>query len=233
MIEPAGFDKFAQEYKSIHTANIKIFGESPEYFSEYKMRDLKRIVKENPNISESGHFLDFGSGAGWSVPSFRKHLPNARLTCVDVSKSCLEIGKLHHGSSAYFVCYDGVRIPFSDNTFEGEYVFCVFHHIPLNEQIQLLQELQRVLKPKGTIMLYEHNPLNPLTVQTVNNCPFDKNAVLIRAWTMRRRLESAGFVAPTINYRVFFPQALCGLRWMENWLKWLPLGAQYYISATK
>jgi len=230
---PAEFDKFAEEYKSIHTANIKISGESPEYFSEYKMKDLKRIVEANPNISGSGPFLDFGSGTGSSVPFFRKHLPNARLTCVDVSKSCLKTGKLHHGSSADFVCSDGVSIPFADNTFEGEYVLCVFHHIQLKEQILILQELKRVLKSKGTIMVYEHNPLNPLTVHTVNNCPFDKNAVLIRAWAMQRRLESAGFVAPIINYRLFFPRALFKIRWMEDWIKWLPLGAQYYISATK
>jgi len=38
------FDKFAEEYRSLHQANIAASGEAPEYFAEYKMKDLRRLV---------------------------------------------------------------------------------------------------------------------------------------------------------------------------------------------
>jgi len=82
-------------------------------------------------------------------------------------------------------------------------------------------------------MLYEHNPLNMLTVRAVNSCPFDENAILISANAMRNHFKSAGFIFPSVRYRVFFPRFLGLIRWMEDWLKWLPLGAQYYIVASK
>ena len=32
----AEFDLLADEYRNVHTANVAITGEAPEYFSEYK-----------------------------------------------------------------------------------------------------------------------------------------------------------------------------------------------------
>ena len=96
-----------------------------------------------------------------------------------------------------------------------------------------MAEIRRVLKPSGLLFVFEHNPLNPLTRHAVDTCPFDENAVLIRAPKMRRRVLDAAFADATINYRIFFPHALRGLRGLEPRLTWLPLGAQYYVRASK
>ena len=40
------FDKFAEEYLKLHSQNIRVTGEEPEYFAEYKIRDLKRVSFE-------------------------------------------------------------------------------------------------------------------------------------------------------------------------------------------
>ena len=232
-MDRAEFDKFAEEYKSLHRENIACTGEDPEYFAEYKMKDLKRIVEATPSVPDTGFFLDFGAGIGASIPFFRKYFPDAHLTCADVSKDCLEIAASNSGSSAEYVTFDGTCLPFADNSFDTAFASCVFHHIPPGEHVRLLRELRRVLKPGGVIMLYEHNPLNMLTVRAVNSCPFDENAILISASTMRTSFKSAGFLLSSVSYRVFFPRFLSLIRWMENWLKWLPLGAQYYIVASK
>jgi hypothetical protein len=81
------------------------------------------------------------------------------------------------------------------------------------------------------LCLFEHNPLNPLTRHAVNTCPFDENAVLIGAPTMRRRVHEAGFGNARVKYRIFFPHFLRTLRPLEPKLTWLPLGAQYYVVA--
>ena len=50
---------------------------------------------------------------------------------------------------------------------------------------------------------------------------------------MRRRVLDAAFADARVNYRIFFPHALRGLRGLEPSLTWLPLGAQYYVRASK
>jgi hypothetical protein len=39
-MDEAEFDKFADEYRSMHAANIRLSGEDPEYFAEYKIADI-------------------------------------------------------------------------------------------------------------------------------------------------------------------------------------------------
>lgn len=232
-MERAEFDKFAEEYKSLHGKNIVSSGEAPEYFAEYKMKDLKRIVEAAASVPVNGRFLDFGAGIGASVPFFRKHLPSAHLTCVDVSKNSLEIASSNFGNVAEYVTFDGTCLPFADNSFDAAFACCVFHHISPKEHVHLLRELWRVLKPKGIVMIYEHNPLNPLTVRAVRSCPFDENAILIGAGTMCSNFRSAGFSFPSVRYRVFFPKLFSVIRRMETWIGWLPLGAQYYVISSK
>lgn len=221
------FDKFAQEYSQIHASNIAVSGEGPEYFAEYKIRDLAELARSADAPGQLGRVLDFGAGIGSSVPYFERYFPGASLTCVDVSLDSLRIGRGRF-DRAGFVAFDGRHLPFADRCFDCVFAACVFHHIPPALHVPLFAELHRVLRSGGLITIFEHNPLNPLTVRAVNNCPFDANAILMRAGTLRSRLEEAGFAHPAIGYRVFFPRLLRLLRPLEKRLKWLPLGAQYY-----
>jgi len=226
------FDRFADEYHATHRTNVAASGEAPEYFADYKMKDLSRLVTPHATRDGALRVLDFGAGVGTSVPFFRRHLPAASLTCVDVSIRSLEIGAGRYSRDATFVAFDGARLPFAAGTFDWAFSACVFHHIAASEHAGLFAEIRRVVRPGGGIMIYEHNPLNPLTRRVVDTCPFDEHAVLIGARELRSRLESAGFGQASIRYRVFFPRALSWLRPMEPWLGWLPLGAQYYVHAT-
>lgn len=227
------FDKFAEQYYSLHKTNIVLSGEEPAYFAEYKIRDLNKIIAGNATVPNNGRFLDFGAGVGSSIPFIRKYFPTAQLTSVDVSTGSLKIAAANFGGAAEYITFNGVQLPFIKNSFDVIYAMCVFHHIPPDEHENVLRELWRVLKPMGILMIYEHNPLNPFTVHTVKSCPFDQDAILINSATMKDRLKSAGFFITSVNYRVFFPRFLSAFRWMENWLKWFPLGAQYYILASK
>ena len=90
-MDEAEFDKFATEYRAMHAANIKASGESPEYFAEYKIVDLVRDSAALGALSAEPRILDFGAGVGYSVPFFARHLPAARVTCLDVSQKSLEV----------------------------------------------------------------------------------------------------------------------------------------------
>jgi SAM-dependent methyltransferase len=96
-----------------------------------------------------------------------------------------------------------------------------------------LRELRRVTRPGGMLAIFEHNPLNPLTVRAVNTCPFDENARLVRAKELLQRYRESGWKYPNANYHLFFPHALSGLRVLEPYLSGIPFGGQYSVTATK
>lgn len=228
-MERAEFDRCADEYEQQHAANIKFSGVNPAYFARYKVQD----VALSPVAQSAARIMDFGAGIGGSVPYWREFFPRASLTCVDVSERSLVIARDRYPGAAEYRCFDGVTIPFGDRSFDVAFAACVFHHIDAAEHVALLRELRRILADGGSLFLFEHNPLNPLTRHAVDTCPFDANAVLIRARTMRERLRTAGFDSVALAYRIFFPGALSFLRPLEPYLKWLPLGAQYRLCARK
>jgi SAM-dependent methyltransferase len=230
----AEFDKFADEYYASLVAGIAISGESPEYFSEYKIADIARECQQQALAQHASvEVLDFGAGIGNSVPFVRRHFASARLTCLDLSQRSLEVAERRFPGQAQYVHFDGARIPFPADHFDIAYAMCVFHHIDHADHVTLLQELNRVIKPGGSLFIFEHNPFNPLTVRVVNTCPFDENAHLIRGAEMKRRMLRAGFASARTRYRVFFPHFLRGLRPLEGALAWLPLGGQYFARAIK
>ena len=231
-VKKAEFDKFAEEYAALHKNNIKLSGEAPDYFAEYKIIDTVNLIKKH-NLPDDLNILDFGSGVGNSVPFFKKHLPRAHLTCMDVSQKSLDMAASLYNNSTEFKLFDGNAIPIHDDAYDLVFTACVFHHIPHGKHIQLFKEIFRIIKPGGLIIIFEHNPLNPLTVHAVNTCEFDENAALIKANTLEKRISAAGFIDSKITYRIFFPAIFRFLRGFERYLTKLPAGAQYYISAIK
>jgi len=231
-MDPAEFDKFASEYTALHAANISASGERPEYFAEYKIRDLKSLLGVD-NAQAERRILDFGGGVGTSTPFFGQYFPTAHVTCIDVSIASLKVGASRFPGKASQVAFDGMHLPFAEGTFDCVFAACVFHHIPESEHRPLFSEMRRVLRDGGRLVIYEHNPWNPLTVKAVGSCEFDVNAVLIHARALKSKLAAAGFHRPTVKYRVFFPRALRWLRVLEGALGWLPLGAQYCVYDKK
>lgn len=224
------FDLLADEYHEQHKANVAVTGEKPEYFAEYKIADLAMLVRSKRMAA--GRILDFGSGIGNSIAWFRKHFPGSELYCGDVSERSMEISQTRFPGKERYVSVDTeIHLP----THSQDIVFsaCVFHHIPHEEHQHWLTELRRVTRPGGVLAIYEHNPLNPLTVRAVNTCPLDVNARLIRGGVLRKRAMASGWADACIAYKLFFPSILKALRPLEPHMGWMGLGAQYRMAARK
>ena len=227
----AEFDKFADEYHNLHQENIRITGENPEYFAEYKIRDLRRVVNSFGINSEN--ILDFGMGIGNSTPFLSEYFPDSNLHGVDVSEKSLAIASERYECLGDFLVFDGKTTTFSDETFDVVFSAGVFHHVPFSEHFDLFCEVWRTLKNGGIFMIYEHNPFNPLTCHAVNTCPFDENAVLLKPIRLRQFFQEAGMEFLLQEYRVFFPSFLALLRPIEKNLAWLPFGGQYFVVGKK
>lgn len=227
----AEFDQFASEYHLQHAASIRLSGETPDFFAKYKIDDVAAVLASIGKKPE--RILDFGGGVGNSLGHFRTAFPESEIVLLDPSQQSLDIAGKRFPNQAKLHHFNGEEIPYGENHFDLIFTACVFHHIPENLHIQLLREISRVLVKGGSFFLFEHNPWNPLTLHAVHNCPFDKNAVLIKAKDMKKRLIEAGLPNPNVAYRIFFPRLLARLRALEPYFVKIPAGAQYYVHAIK
>jgi len=225
------FDGHARTYTEVLDESIAFVGGDHAYFAEYKIRDLHREVVASRGDVEGLKILDFGCGVGESVPYVARYFRKPEITAVDVSEESLNVARTRYDGQASFVAIgvDGLSAEISG--IDAAYAMCVFHHIDWDMHIDMLSAIHERLNPGGMLMIYEHNPLNPLTVRVVNNCPFDANARLIRGAEMAERCRKAGFHDVSVHYRVFFPGFLKPLAFLEGALTWLPLGGQYYVRA--
>jgi SAM-dependent methyltransferase len=230
-MDEAEFDRFADEYHTKHAASIRLSGESPEYFHRYKIDDVAAKLAGSQRTPR--RILDFGGGVGNSLEHMRTRFPSSEIVLLDPSAKSLSIAERRHPGAARFQHFDGRSIPFADSTFDLVFAACVFHHIAEEQHVPLLREMRRVLTQGGSLFVFEHNPLNPLTLKAVRDCEFDANALLIRAGTMRNRARGAGFARVRSSFRVFFPHALRYLRPLERYMARVPLGGQYFVQAVK
>lgn len=225
----AEFDTFADEYLADHAENIRITGEDPAYFARYKLDELRRLWSLR-RFSEPGSVLDFGSGIGASLPHLAQAFPAADITAFDVSRRSLAIAAQRHGQIASFV-HGHDTDALEERGFDLIFTSCVFHHIEADRHEGLLAGLRSRLRPGGKLVVFEHNPINPVTRYIVATCSFDVNAVLIPARRLAALQRRAGFARVECRFTGFFPHALARLRRYEPFLARLPLGAQYYTLA--
>src|SRR5205807_2879192 len=105
----------------------------------------------------------------------------------------------------------------------------VMHHVPKTQRQQLIEQIGNRIGRSGMVVIFEHNPVNPLTRWVVNHCPFDKDVDLLMPKEVIGYLVKAHLSIWRRDYLVFFPRILSFLRGLEPLLSGLPLGAQYAL----
>lgn len=221
------FDDYALEYRDIHTKNVRrVSGVDSDYFCEYKIRE----IFDRQYIRKDSTWLDLGCGDGTTAKYIKKYFPDCKYIGIDVSQKSIEIARKRYGEdNIAFDYYDGEKIPYEDNSFDIVFIACVLHHITPKNRPLLLQECHRVLKLGGKIIVFEHNPYNPVTRKMVNTCIFDENAILITARELSDLFRMIGLEGK-IQYTIFFPRKkmFSSLLRLEKYFRKIPLGGQFY-----
>jgi SAM-dependent methyltransferase len=224
------FDAFADDYRNIHTQNIRLSGVDSYYFAEMKVK-LLRPYESNSNLQ----ILDVGCGDGTTEYFMHQYFPKWLLRGIDVSEESIKEAHQKNIEAAVFEVYDGAHIPAADNTVDIVFIAGVLHHVSFDLHLKIMEEVHRVLKPGGRLYLFEHNPLNPVTKYLVNTCVFDKEAKLLRSRYCATILKAARLSIKKMDFIIFFPRKgiLSKFIFLEKYLRWLPLGGQYFVRATK
>lgn len=228
------FDSFAHEYDALHAEEVKASGYPTSYFAEYKIKEVANHLAGTGLADKRINFLNFGCGIGNSEGFIRKYLPESVIYSVDISPKSVEYARERHKDirDVHFSLFDGRTLPF-DTSFDVIFVANVMHHVPRAEHLRVLRMLHEALSPAGHLFVFEHNPLNPVTVKIVKASRFDEGVELLSPLYARKVLSQAQFNRRTLRFTLFFPKTLEFLTPAEKYLRKLPFGAQYYFIAGK
>jgi len=226
MTNRVDFDDYTENYNALLAEKTSFFSSNEAYFARYKVDLVRQKVK-----SPVHRLLEYGCGIGRNIPFLKTAFPEARVMGSDISVASLEMAQQINPEIKFFQEND--QINSSMEPFDLIFVAGVFHHVPLEQRGQVAKRLLERLTPTGQLFVFEHNPYNPVTRRIVNNCVYDEDAILISARQLKRILLDAGFKNMQVQYCLFIPPGWKSLLWLEPKLKWLPLGGQYVVSATK
>ncbi len=224
------FDRHAERYSSDVDNAVAFTGMGADFFTRVKADYIEEICGDHFGDIGKLRVLDVGCGVGGFHPQLAPAF--ASLSGVDVSPASIAEARAQHPSVSYEV-YDGMRLPYPDESFDVAFTVCVMHHVPPKNWENFSAEMHRVVKRGGLGLVFEHNPRNPLTMRAVNNCPFDADAVLLRSEKTVALLQGAGFGDVSARFILSVPAANTLLRRVDQAFGGLPFGAQYYARAVK
>lgn len=141
--QDAHFDEIAEEYDS----------SIPIHVIEHLTR---RRVALAESLVASGKVLDVGCGTGRFLSSLPARYEGIGI---DVSARMLDYAR-EKGLDVEQA--SGDELPFDDNSFDLAATFAVLHHLIDPDLVRAsLQEMVRVTRPGGAVLVWDHNPLNP------------------------------------------------------------------------
>lgn len=230
----AEFDHFADDYEKLHKNSIKASGFEPTYFDEHKIKTVYKDYLADYKVDNKNiNILNFGCGIGKSEKFINKYFADCTISSVDVSeksiKLAIEKNKLF--KNVEFIKFDKVEELKLGAKFDIIFVANVFHHIPEDLHLATLKHLRSLLSPTGYLYVFEHNPINPLTRNVFETCEFDVGCKMIDSKLFIQMCTNSGYNKIIRRYILFFPKFLSIFSGLEKFLKWCPVGAQYYIKA--
>ena len=138
-----------------------------KYVHGYSQEETNRLNDQADSLAELLHYdskwkensliLEAGCGVGAQTKTVAPKNKNSKFISIDISlESVNQASKLANSlgiNNVVFKQADIFDLPFEDEYFDHIFVCFVFEHLP--NPIEALNNLKRVLKPKGTITLIE------------------------------------------------------------------------------
>ncbi len=134
----------------------------PKFAASYAMRTNKRNIKRGNELADQlkamgfkkGKVLDAGCGPGQTAVVLAKRFSKAEVVGMDLSKPLLKHGRKFAKQEGVKVKYEEgnlEKMPYDDDTFDVIITQNTLHEV--NDQVAMLNELERILKPGGILLL--------------------------------------------------------------------------------
>jgi|GEM_PF-1515843 len=120
--------------------------------SRYKKRLFERYRFSFPYI-KGKRVLDIPCGVGWGMKLLRRRAGS--LWGADLSREALDYGRRHFswGGEVRYLCAHMSKLPFRESSFDVVLCFEGFEHISADHGLLFLQEVQRILVPRGLLLM--------------------------------------------------------------------------------
>lgn len=114
------------------------------------LKPQKKLLLDEVNRMPEGKLLEIGVGNGTHLPQYKKH----KITGIDTSAAMLDIARKNRLEDTELFEMSGEALLFADQFFD----YVVLSHViaVVENPEQLLQEVHRVLKPKGHVFILNH-----------------------------------------------------------------------------
>lgn len=224
------FEAYKDTYRQEIQKSIDFIGQDFDFFVRKKADLLVDCVGQNLGNPSKLNILDVGCGIGatdhFLIGRFKK------LHGIDLSRGVIRKAAALNPKASY-KSYSGGKLPYATGSMDVAFAICVMHHVPPPEQESFLSEMLRVLRKGGLLLIFEHNPLNPLTRLAVSRCDLDQDAYLLGLGHVSGLLKRCGAEVFLKKYIFFTPFEAGVFLALDRALGWLPLGAQYMVGARK
>lgn len=168
---------------------------------EGKVNSADWIDKYFRRISNTGNItLEVGCGPGTLLDGIKTQYPNQTVVGVDISHERLSHSRTQN--SIYFIQASGLSLPFPESSFDSIYTRFLLEYLP--DRKQAVEEMYRVCKPRGEIMLQD------LDGQLVTNWPMD-DSLAFKIDKIVDALANTGF-DPFVGRKLFSMATASGLK---------------------
>jgi ubiquinone/menaquinone biosynthesis C-methylase UbiE/uncharacterized protein YbaR (Trm112 family) len=190
-------DKILSDTISADKQLVKNFYDEKGWFADAEgnyedaviFEDLRDVAKDyikkchdrvSRFLNPSGKYmLDAASGA-LQFEDYLQYSANYKYRiCVDFSFQALKEAKRKLGDKGICVLCDMTNMPFKDGSIDGFVSLNTIYHIPKDEQLTAVNELYRILAPKGKgVIVYEwfkHSPYMNFWLLPFRGATFIKN----------------------------------------------------------
>ena len=197
----------------------------------YLARTERELLEQVP-LMATDQLLEVGCGEGGNL----ELLQTAPAHTVGVDFSRAKVGwALGRVRRARFVCSDAGRLPFRGGCFDVILCRDVLHHV--TDKSQVVEEMVRVCRPEGRIVIIEPNGSSPIMRLLGILIPAERDLVRNSLSRIARLLDLRQVGAPSITWaqplpfgRVLFHYRW-GLPWLSGWLASFVLYAERLLGA--
>src|SRR4030095_15233587 len=149
--------KFVRKFKDLEIQGKKAH-DYDDFSRKYRLKDLKEYANlAGSHVSNGGAVLEIATGPGYFCTELAK-LGNFKITGLDISNDLIKIARTNAeqvGVKVDFLQGNASSIQFPDMSFD--FVFCSWAIKNFMEPQNALNEMYRVLKPGGTVLIIDLN----------------------------------------------------------------------------